>query len=66
MSRVPDVAEGTLADRRKKSLESVAAVPLFILDDFGVRKLPPDCRRRVARDGCPARERYPKSLTIPW
>jgi hypothetical protein len=40
IGRVQDVGEGTQADSRKKCLKSVAAVSLFILDDFGVRKLP--------------------------
>jgi DNA replication protein DnaC len=35
-----DLAEATLDGSRKELLESLTAVPLLILDDFGMRKLP--------------------------
>jgi DNA replication protein DnaC len=35
-----DLAEATLDGSRKQLLESLAAVPLLIIDDFGMRKLP--------------------------
>ena len=34
------MAEATLDGSRKELLESLAAVPLLIIDDFGMRKLP--------------------------
>src|SRR6202163_3951629 len=35
-----DLAEAVVEDRRKEYMESVATVPLLIVDDFGMRKLP--------------------------
>src|SRR6202163_4627175 len=35
-----DLAEATLDGSRKELLESLTAVPLLIIDDFGMRKLP--------------------------
>lgn len=35
-----DLADATLDGSRKEYLESLASVPLLILDDFGMRKLP--------------------------
>ena len=35
-----DLAEAVLDGTRKEFMESVATVPLLILDDFGMRKLP--------------------------
>ncbi len=35
-----ELAEATLDDTRKECLESLVTVPLLILDDFGMRKLP--------------------------
>ena len=35
-----DLAEAVAEGRRKRFMESVATVPLLIIDDFGMRKLP--------------------------
>jgi DNA replication protein DnaC len=35
-----DLAEAVAEGRRKQFMESVATVPLLIIDDFGMRKLP--------------------------
>jgi len=35
-----DLAEATVEDRRKQFMDSVSTVPLLIIDDFGMRKLP--------------------------
>src|SRR5918995_5159384 len=35
-----ELAEAVVADARKQYMESVATVPLLIIDDFGMRKLP--------------------------
>jgi len=40
------VADGT----RKEFMESLTTVPLLVIDDFGMRKLPLDRGRRSARD----------------
>ena len=42
------VAEGT----RKQFMESVASVPLLIIDDFGMRKLPLPRRRICWKSSC--------------
>jgi hypothetical protein len=36
-----DLAEAVAEGTRKQFMESVATVPLLIIDDFGMRKLPP-------------------------
>ena len=36
-----DLAEATVEDRRKQFMDSISTVPLLIIDDFGMRKLPP-------------------------
>ena len=35
-----ELAEATLADTRKACLSELARVPLLIIDDLGMRKLP--------------------------
>jgi DNA replication protein DnaC len=35
-----DLAEAVVEDRRKEFMESLTTVPLLIIDDFGMRKLP--------------------------
>ena len=35
-----EVAEATLEGTRKQYMESISSVPLLIIDDFGMRKLP--------------------------
>ena len=35
------VAEATVAGRRKQYMESISTAALLIIDDFGMRKLPP-------------------------
>ena len=36
-----ELADATLAGTRKQYMETVSSVALFIIDDFGMRKLPP-------------------------
>ena len=36
-----DIAEATIDGNRRKHMESLATVPLLIIDDLGMRKLPP-------------------------
>ncbi len=36
-----DIAEATIDDARKPFMENLATIPLLIIDDLGMRKLPP-------------------------
>ena len=45
-----ELAEAVVEGTRKQFMESVATVPLLIIDDFGMRKLPPDRGRGSAGD----------------
>ena len=43
-----ELAEATLTDTRKNYLTELTRVPLLIIDDLGMRKLPHHCRRGPA------------------
>ena len=45
-----EIAEATIDGSRKQHMELLATVPLLIIDDLGMRKLPVDCRRGALRD----------------
>src|SRR4030081_1722132 len=49
-----ELAEAVVDGTRKAFMESVATVPLLIIDDFGMRKLPPDGGRGPAGDHHPS------------
>jgi len=38
---IEELLDATLDDRRKKHMEDLASVPLLVIDDLGMRKLPP-------------------------
>ena len=42
-----DIAEATIDGNRRKHMESLAAVPLLIIDDLGMRKLPPTAAEQL-------------------
>ena len=42
-----DIAEATLDGTRKKHMELLATVPLLIIDDLGMRKLPPSAAEEL-------------------
>ena len=42
-----DIAEATIDGNRRKHMESLAPVPLLIIDDLGMRKLPPTAAEQL-------------------
>ena len=42
-----DIAEATIDGNRRKHMESLATVPLLIIDDLGMRKLPPTAAEQL-------------------
>jgi len=47
---INDIADAALDGTRKEQMELFSTVPLLLIDDLGMRKLPIDCRRRSTRD----------------
>ena len=49
-----DLAEAVVGDRRKQFMELVSTVPLLIIDDFGMRKLPMTAAEDCSKLSCAA------------
>jgi DNA replication protein DnaC len=47
---INDIADAALDGTRKEHMELLSTVPLLIIDDLGMRKLPATRRRRFTRD----------------
>ena len=45
-----DIADATLDGTRKEHMELLSTVPLLIIDDLGMRKLPPTAAEELTRD----------------
>src|SRR5260370_5438738 len=56
-----ELAEAVVDGTRKEFMESVATVPLLILDDFGMRKLPPTAAAELLEI---VMRRYERSSTL--
>ncbi len=56
-----DIAEATIDGNRRKHMESLATVPLLIIDDLGMRKLPPTAAEQLLEI---AMRRYERTSTL--
>ena len=49
-----EIAEATIDGSRKQHMELLATVPLLIIDDLGMRKLPSTAAEELLRSSCAA------------
>jgi hypothetical protein len=51
---INDIADAALDGTRKEHMELLSTVPLLIIDDLGMRKLPPTAAEDLSRSLCGA------------